>query len=125
MSPASQRLAATDALTGTLNHGAFRAELDTALAQGRATGEPLSLLLIDLDHFKAVNDSYGHLEGDRLLRLVGSVLLAHTRRHDALGRIGGEEFALLLSGADAHAAQLVAASTAAPCARPPSWSPRA
>ena len=104
-----RRLAATDALTGTLNHAAFRAELDAALAEARLTGQPLSLLLIDIDHFKSVNDSYGHLEGDRMLRLVSSVLVAHKRRHDALGRVGGEEFALVLRGADAEAAQVVAA----------------
>jgi diguanylate cyclase (GGDEF)-like protein len=104
-----QRLAATDALTGTLNHGAFRAELDVALERARAGGEPLSLLLIDIDHFKAVNDSFGHLEGDRMLRLVSALLVAHKRRDDALGRVGGEEFALLLRGAHADAAQRVAA----------------
>jgi diguanylate cyclase (GGDEF)-like protein len=104
-----RRLAATDALTGTLNHGAFRAELDAALEEVRVTGEPLSLLLFDIDHFKAVNDSHGHLEGDRMLRLVSSLLVAHKRRDDALGRVGGEEFALLLRGAGAGAAQGVAA----------------
>jgi diguanylate cyclase (GGDEF)-like protein len=104
-----RRLAATDALTGTLNHGAFRAELDAALEEARVAGTPLALLMIDIDHFKSVNDSYGHLEGDRMLRLVSGLLVAHKRRDDALGRIGGEEFALLLRGADASAAQLVAA----------------
>jgi diguanylate cyclase (GGDEF)-like protein len=104
-----RRLADTDALTGTLNHGAFRAELDAALEESRTGGKPLSLLLIDIDHFKSVNDSYGHLEGDRMLRLVSGLLVAHKRRDDALGRIGGEEFGLLLRGADASAAQLVAA----------------
>ena len=103
-----RRLAATDTLTGTLNHGAFRAELDAALEEARVTGAPMSLLMIDIDHFKSVNDSYGHLEGDRMLRLVSGLLVAHKRRDDALGRIGGEEFALLLRGADASAAQLVA-----------------
>jgi diguanylate cyclase (GGDEF)-like protein len=103
-----RRLAATDALTGMLNHGAFRAELDAALEEARAAGTPLALMMIDIDHFKSVNDSYGHLEGDRMLRLVSGLLVAHKRRDDALGRIGGEEFALLLRGADASAAQLVA-----------------
>jgi diguanylate cyclase (GGDEF)-like protein len=101
--------AATDGLTGTLNHAAFRAELDAALDEARVTAQPLSLLLIDIDHFKSVNDSFGHLEGDRMLRLVSSVLVAHKRRDDALGRVGGEEFALVLRGADADAAQTVAA----------------
>jgi diguanylate cyclase (GGDEF)-like protein len=100
--------AATDGLTGTLNHAAFRAELDAALEESRVTAQPLSLLLIDIDHFKSVNDSFGHLEGDRMLRLVSSVLVAHKRRDDALGRVGGEEFALVLRGADSDAAQLVA-----------------
>jgi diguanylate cyclase (GGDEF)-like protein len=104
-----RRLAATDALTGTLNHGAFRAALDEALDDARGADAPLSLLLLDIDHFKSVNDSHGHLEGDRMLRLVSSLLVAHKRRDDALGRIGGEEFALLLRGADARTAQLVAA----------------
>jgi diguanylate cyclase (GGDEF)-like protein len=104
-----RELASTDALTGTLNHGAFRQELDKALEQTRVTGERLSLLLVDIDYFKAVNDSFGHAEGDRMLRLVAELLVSHKRRDDALGRIGGEEFALLLRGADSHAAQLVAA----------------
>jgi diguanylate cyclase (GGDEF)-like protein len=103
-----RRLAATDALTGALNHGAFRAELDVALEHARAGGERLSLLLFDVDHFKSVNDSFGHQEGDRMLRLVSDLLVAHKRRDDALGRVGGEEFALLLRGAGADAAQLVA-----------------
>jgi diguanylate cyclase (GGDEF)-like protein len=104
-----RRLAATDALTGTLNHRAFRAELDAAFDDARDGGRPLSLLLIDIDHFKSVNDSFGHLEGDRMLRLVSGVLVAHKRCDDALGRVGGEEFALALRGADADAAKRVAA----------------
>jgi diguanylate cyclase (GGDEF)-like protein len=100
-----RRLAATDALTGVLNHGAFGAALDRACA----ADEPVTLLLFDVDHFKSVNDSFGHQEGDRMLRLVSSLIVAHKRRDDPLGRVGGEEFALLLRGADAGAAHLVAA----------------
>jgi diguanylate cyclase (GGDEF)-like protein len=99
-----RRLAATDPLTGALNHGAFGAALERACADD----ERLTLLLFDIDHFKVVNDSFGHQEGDRMLKLVSDVLDAHKRRDDVLGRVGGEEFALLLRGADAAAAQLVA-----------------
>lgn len=99
-----RQLAATDPLTGALNHGAFAAALDRACADT----DRVTLLLFDIDHFKSVNDSFGHQEGDRMLRLVSDLLVAHKRRDDALGRVGGEEFALLLYGADAAAARLVA-----------------
>ena len=99
-----RHLAATDALTGVLNHGAFGFALERACADhGRAT-----LLLFDIDHFKQVNDRFGHQEGDRMLCLVSDLLVRHKRRDDALGRLGGEEFALLLLDADAGVAQLVA-----------------
>jgi diguanylate cyclase (GGDEF)-like protein len=94
----------TDALTGLLNHGAFNAALEEALA----TGAPATLLLLDIDHFKLVNDRHGHLHGDRALRVVGDVLIAHKRRGDLLGRVGGEEFALLLPDAGLDAAHGVA-----------------
>jgi diguanylate cyclase (GGDEF)-like protein len=97
-------LAATDPLTGVLNHGAFGA----ALERGCAGAEPVTLLLFDIDHFKTVNDRFGHQEGDRMLRLVSDLLVKHKRRDDALGRVGGEEFALLLFDADSATAQLVA-----------------
>ena len=96
--------AATDPLTGVLNHGAFGAALD----RGCAGTDPVTLLLFDIDHFKSVNDRFGHQEGDRMLRLVSDLLVKHKRRDDALGRVGGEEFALLLFHADSDTAQLVA-----------------
>lgn len=97
-------LAETDPLTGMLNHGAFGVALEGAWASGGR----VTLLLFDIDHFKSVNDRFGHQEGDRMLCLVGDLLLRHKRRHDPLGRVGGEEFALLLLDADAGAAQRVA-----------------
>jgi diguanylate cyclase (GGDEF)-like protein len=99
-----RELAATDPLTGVLNHGAFGAALERACA----ADERVTLLLFDVDHFKSVNDSFGHQEGDRMLRVVSDVLTAHKRRDDVLGRVGGEEFALLLGEADAAVARLVA-----------------
>ncbi len=99
-----RQLAATDPLTGLLNHGAFAA----ALERGCAGAEPVTLLLFDIDHFKSVNDRFGHQEGDRMLRLVSDLLVRHKRHDDALGRVGGEEFALLLFNADSRTAQLVA-----------------
>jgi diguanylate cyclase (GGDEF)-like protein len=99
----------TDPLTGLLNHGAFGRALDAALDDARATGHPATLLALDIDHFKDVNDTFGHQEGDRMLRVVGDLLTAHKRRDDLLGRVGGDEFALLLADADGAAAMHVAA----------------
>jgi diguanylate cyclase (GGDEF)-like protein len=101
-------LADTDPLTGALNHGAFGGALDVALDRYHATGGGAALLLVDIDHFKQVNDRFGHQEGDRMLRLVSDLLGAHKRRDDLLGRVGGEEFALLLPDADLGAARGVA-----------------
>jgi diguanylate cyclase (GGDEF)-like protein len=98
----------TDALTGLLNHGAFGAALDDVLEHDAHRAEPAALLLLDIDHFKLVNDRYGHLQGDRTLKLVSSVLSAQKRRGDLLGRVGGEEFALLLPEAGLDAAHGVA-----------------
>ena len=86
----------TDSLTGTLNRHGWneRAPQLLALAQRRKT--PLSLILLDLDHFKSINDSYGHEIGDQVLRLVGQILRQQRRPRDLIARIGGEEFALLL-----------------------------
>jgi len=101
-------LADTDPLSGLLNHGAFGGALDRTLEHHLATGRGATLLLLDIDHFKTVNDRFGHQEGDRMLRLVSDVLTVHKRRDDLLGRVGGEEFALLLPDADPAAARRVA-----------------
>jgi diguanylate cyclase (GGDEF)-like protein len=103
-----RNLADTDPLTGVLNHGAFGAALECALDRYHATGCGATLLLLDIDHFKSVNDRFGHQEGDRMLQLVSGLLAQHRRRDDALGRVGGEEFALLLVDADADVAHRVA-----------------
>jgi diguanylate cyclase (GGDEF)-like protein len=103
-----RNLADTDPLTGALNHGAFGDALDRTLERYHDTGRGAALLLIDVDHFKSVNDRFGHQEGDRMLRLVSDLLAEHKRRDDVLGRVGGEEFALLLPEADPVAARRVA-----------------
>ena len=100
-----RNLADTDPLTGVLNHGAFGAALERTLDRYHDSGHGATLLLLDIDHFKSVNDRFGHQEGDRMLRLVSDLLGQHKRRDDALGRVGGEEFALLLSDADPFAAE--------------------
>lgn len=88
----------TDALTGVLNRGAFQERLDQALTAPEQ--QPLVLALLDLDHFKLVNDRHGHPAGDRALRRFCEIVQAEARLDDALGRLGGEEFGLILAGTD-------------------------
>ena len=100
--------ATTDALTGLCNRRAFDARLRRAMAHAKAGDGPLTLLLIDADHFKHVNDTYGHKVGDLVLRLIGRVLASNVKGRDTAARYGGEEFAVLLTGADLHAGAIVA-----------------
>jgi diguanylate cyclase (GGDEF)-like protein len=89
--------AATDALTGVANRRAFDQSLEHEWQRGRRGGDPISLLLIDVDHFKQYNDRYGHPKGDSALQMVAKALTAAARRTgDLVARCGGEEFALLL-----------------------------
>jgi diguanylate cyclase (GGDEF)-like protein len=104
-----EQLAETDGLTGLVNRRAFDAALDRAIRRARRTKVPLSLLLLDLDHFKALNDTAGHLAGDEALRHFGQILAQAARRpDDVTARYGGEEFALILPGADTRGALEVA-----------------
>jgi diguanylate cyclase (GGDEF)-like protein len=91
-----QQLAVRDGLTGLHNYRYFRQQIDRIVQQARRYGSPLSMLMIDLDNFKACNDSYGHLKGDMILKEVAVLLLTHTRASDLVTRYGGEEFAVLL-----------------------------
>ncbi|NML16604.1 diguanylate cyclase [Azohydromonas caseinilytica] len=91
-----QRLATTDALTGVLNRRAFLDELGQELARFRRHGRAGALLMLDLDHFKQVNDRHGHAVGDAVLVRLCMVLRERLRRTDHVGRLGGEEFAVLL-----------------------------
>ena len=85
-----------DSKTGLLNAATWESEAMIELARAVRTRTPLSIALVDIDHFKAVNDRYGHLAGDKALRAVTEVLRSHLRPYDLAGRFGGEEFALLL-----------------------------
>jgi diguanylate cyclase (GGDEF)-like protein len=88
--------AITDALTGLSNHRRFRQILAKEVERARRFDRPLSVVLLDLDDFKAINDNHGHLQGDRVLREVGRVLQAESREVDEPARYGGEEFAIAL-----------------------------
>ncbi|MDP1652737.1 MAG: GGDEF domain-containing protein [Rhodocyclaceae bacterium] len=98
------RLAREDALTRLPNRRAFHERGRRAFAQAQRQAAPLTAIVIDLDRFKEVNDSLGHIAGDRLLATVAQVMLRHVRASDIPGRLGGDEFALLLPNMDASAA---------------------
>ena len=94
-----------DMLTGVGNRGAFEKALRNELARARrGIGKPVSLAIFDLDHFKVVNDTYGHPVGDLVLRKTGELLRKHARSTDFVGRIGGEEFVFILPGTSADQA---------------------
>jgi diguanylate cyclase (GGDEF)-like protein len=91
-----RRLASTDGLTGLRNRRAFDSTLQQEYEVARRYGHPLSLLVIDIDHFKHFNDSFGHEEGDRVLRRVAGAMESTFRGADFVARYGGEEFSVIL-----------------------------
>jgi diguanylate cyclase (GGDEF)-like protein len=99
------RQARQDPLTELLNHQAFSDELEAELARARRYGHCLTLVVLDVDRFKEINDTLGHREGDAVLRRVADVLRETTRRSDLAGRTGGDEFAVALVETDAVAAR--------------------
>ncbi len=103
-----RRLAQTDTLTGIGNRHYFTQKSERALQEAARDGEVSSLVMFDLDHFKAINDTYGHGAGDWVLKQVGKICSAHCRKVDYIGRLGGEEFAVLLRGLDLAGASQVA-----------------
>jgi diguanylate cyclase (GGDEF)-like protein len=104
---AAARMARVDPLTGLENRRAFDEDLPQALAQGRLTRRPVTLVLADLDGFKQVNDRHGHLAGDAVLTAVAGALRVHARAADRVYRWAGDEFALLLDDADEQTAAQV------------------
>ena len=96
-----------------LNRRAFVRELARALAFSRRYGSPAALLYVDLDGFKAVNDAHGHLAGDAALKRVAELLVANVRESDMVGRMGGDEFAVLLQQADLETAKTKAVGLSA------------
>ena len=114
-----QHLAHHDGLTGLTNRALFHDRLDTALARARRAGDRVGLLLLDLDHFKDINDTLGHDAGDALLREVGRRLQRCVRETDTVARLGGDEFAIILPGlAKPAQAGLVAEKIIAAMAEP-------
>jgi len=92
-----------DPLTGLLNHQAFSRVLEVELERAARYDHGLTLVFLDLDGFKRINDTYGHVEGDRVLNRIGSLALTSLRGSDTAGRLGGDEFAVLLLEADKRA----------------------
>lgn len=103
-----QELTITDEHTGLFNSRHMRAVLDTEVTRARRFAHPLTVLFLDLDHFKIINDTHGHLVGSAVLREVGETLVAGVRQVDPVFRYGGDEFALLLLETDLSAAQRIA-----------------
>jgi diguanylate cyclase (GGDEF)-like protein len=101
-------LATIDELTGTRNRRRFREDLDLLFNQAIRLRSPLSLIMLDIDHFKQFNDTFGHPAGDEVLHRVGSILNTVVRSHDVVARYGGEEFVVLLPATEAGEALEVA-----------------
>jgi diguanylate cyclase (GGDEF)-like protein len=100
--------ARTDPLTSLFNRRGFDETFDAELERANRSGQPMSVVLLDLDKFKSINDAYGHDAGDDVLQRVGGVMRANKRRIDTAARVGGEEFALILPYSDADGAKVVA-----------------
>lgn len=103
-----QEMAITDSLTGLKNHGNFQDQLEHEVARAKRFGHELSVIILDLDHFKNVNDKFGHQMGDAVLKSVGRLLKAEIRTLDYSARYGGEEFVIILPETAGHAALGVA-----------------
>jgi two-component system, cell cycle response regulator len=103
-----RRIAATDMLTGVANRRAFTEALEAAVTDAREANKPLTLVMLDIDHFKKVNDTWGHGAGDEVLKEVCNRLAGAIRPTDLLGRLGGEEFGILLKECDQPRGRMIA-----------------
>lgn len=115
-----KRLSETDELTGVLNRRAFLLDLEKAFHTAKDVGSHLSCLMVDIDHFKEINDQVGHLSGDEVINQVAQICQTHTRNSDHIGRLGGEEFGIVLTHTNAINAFEIAerireAVSATPC----------
>lgn len=120
------RMAETDALTGMLNRRHVLELGQRMMQRCRRDGQPCAMLMLDVDRFKQINDRHGHLAGDKALRAIARALGSCLRPGDQIGRYGGEEFAMILPGADAHEAGVVAERLRAAVAQlTPDWAPGA
>jgi diguanylate cyclase (GGDEF)-like protein len=93
-----------DSLTGLYNHTTIKEHLRQEFARAVRSDYPLSCCVIDLDHFKDINDRYGHTSGDRVLKSLAQLLIRRLRQADIVGRYGGEEFVIILPATDVHSA---------------------
>ena len=103
----TKRLAIRDEMTGTFNYRYFRDVLKKMIREREKTKEPLSLLMVDIDNFKQMNDTFGHIEGDKVLKKVSKVIKSNVRRMDVVTRYGGDEFVIILWGVGKEAAKLL------------------
>ena len=107
-----EQRAQSDSLTGLYNHRTFHQRLRAAVADAEPTGQPVAVLMLDLDDFKRINDVHGHSAGDEVLQRFSDVLSQAVRGSDLVCRAGGEEFAVILPGADSQSARVIAARLA-------------
>lgn len=103
-----RRIAQYDSLTGASTRRSFLLEIEKSIATYRRSRTPASLLVLDVDHFKRINDGFGHPVGDEVLRRLSQCVQEQLRKGDLLGRLGGEEFGILLAGDDSRAAEMAA-----------------
>ncbi|MBN9685465.1 MULTISPECIES: sensor domain-containing diguanylate cyclase [unclassified Corallococcus] len=103
-----EKMATTDGLTGLLNHRTFQSRADDILAQARRYNRKCSIMLTDVDHFKSVNDTYGHPTGDQVLKGVARIIKTLARDTDVVARYGGEEFVMVMPETDVQGAKIIA-----------------
>jgi diguanylate cyclase (GGDEF)-like protein len=103
-----QKLASTDPMTDLYNRRAFFEISELEVSESKSEESPLTCLVIDIDHFKRINDTYGHDVGDKVITAVSKLMVLNTRTKDHIGRIGGEEFAVLMPKTSSEAAYQIA-----------------